>query len=55
MADEYTCNCGNQTWQIFDTVIRCASCKREFFSQHTPAAEFNHAVAQEVEEELEEA
>ena len=54
MADMYTCSCGNQTWEILDRIVRCASCKTEFVAQHTAVAEFNHAIAIEVEEELEE-
>lgn len=54
MADMYTCSCGNQTWQIFDGIVRCASCEREFVAQHMPVIEFNHLISQAVEEELEE-
>lgn len=54
MADLYTCTCGNQTWQIFDTVVRCVSCNSEFMTEHTPVVEFNHAITTQVEEELEE-
>lgn len=54
MTDLYTCSCGNQTWQIFDTVVRCTGCKQEFLTQHTAVAEFNQRVTQELEEELEE-
>ncbi|MGZ4811973.1 MAG: hypothetical protein ACXVZR_05690 [Terriglobales bacterium] len=54
MADLYTCSCGNQTWRIFDSIVRCATCDTEFVAQHTPVAEFNHAINVEVEEELEE-
>jgi hypothetical protein len=52
MADLYICNCGNQTWEIFDTGVRCTACKTEYIVQHAPVAEFNHMVAQEMEEEL---
>jgi len=52
MPDLYTCICGNQTWQIFDTCVRCTECKTEFVSQHTAVAEFNHAISEEMEEEL---
>jgi hypothetical protein len=54
MADLYTCSCGNQTWRIFDSIVRCAACETEFVAQHMPVAEFNHAINVEVEEELEE-
>lgn len=54
MADLYTCSCGNQTWEIFDTGVRCATCKTEYVTQHTPVGEFNHAVTEELEEALEE-
>ena len=54
MPDLYTCSCGNQTWEIFDTVVRCIACKREFLTQHTGVSEFNHRVTREVEEEMEE-
>ncbi len=54
MADLYTCSCGNQTWEIFDMGVRCAVCKTEYVTQHTPVAEFNHEVTQELEEALEE-
>jgi hypothetical protein len=52
MADLYTCSCGNQTWEIFDTGVRCTACQTEYVMQHTPVAEFNHAITQEMEEEL---
>jgi hypothetical protein len=54
MADVFTCTCGNQVWQIFDTGVRCTACKTEFITHHVPVAEFNHMVNQELEEELEE-
>lgn len=54
MADLYTCSCGSQTWQIFDTGVRCTACQTEFVAQHMPVAEFNHAATQQLEEELEE-
>ncbi len=54
MADLYTCGCGNQTWEIFDTVVRCTACAQEYLTQHTAVSEFNHRVTQEMEEELEE-
>lgn len=54
MADLYTCSCGKQTWEIFDTGVRCTACKTEYVTQHTPVAEFNHAVTEELEEALEE-
>ena len=54
MADLYTCVCGNQNWQIFDTGVRCSACEKEFVTHHTPVPEFNHMVAHEVEEEMEE-
>jgi hypothetical protein len=52
MADLYTCSCGNQTWEIFDTGVRCTTCQAEYVTPHTPVAEFNSAIAQEMEEEL---
>jgi hypothetical protein len=52
MADLYICSCGNQTWEIFDTGVRCTECKTEYVVQHAPVAEFNHMVAHEMEEEL---
>jgi ribosomal protein L37AE/L43A len=54
MADLYTCICGNQTWQIFETGVRCATCQSEFVTQHQPVTEFNRTVTREMEEELEE-
>jgi len=54
MADLYTCSCGHQTWEIFDTVVRCTACKTEYPTRHTPVAEFNHMVTEELEEALEE-
>jgi hypothetical protein len=53
MADLYTCSCGNQTWEIFDKGVRCATCKTEYLTQHTPVTEFNSAVTEEVAQELE--
>jgi len=54
MADVYTCSCGNQTWQIFETVVRCTACGTDFAAEHTPVLEFNHMVTEELEEALEE-
>jgi len=54
MTDLYTCSCGNQTWQIFDTGVRCMACKTEYVAQHTSVAEFNHTVTEELEEALDE-
>jgi len=54
MNDLYTCSCGGQIWQIFDTGVRCTACQNEFVTQHMPVAEFNHAATQQLEEELEE-
>ncbi|MGC2324424.1 MAG: hypothetical protein WA463_17455 [Terriglobales bacterium] len=54
MADVYTCSCGNQTWQILETGVRCVACETEFVAQHTPVSEFNHMVTEELEEVLEE-
>ena len=54
MADLYTCTCGNQRWEIFDHGVRCTACQAEYVNQHTPVAEFNHALTQELEEALEE-
>jgi hypothetical protein len=50
MADRYICICGNQTWEIFDTGVRCTVCKKEYIAQHTPVEEFNHIVMAELEE-----
>lgn len=52
MTDLYTCNCGNQTWKISDTGVRCTACESEYVAQHTPVAEFNRTIVQELEEEL---
>jgi len=54
MADVYTCSCGNQTWQILETGVRCTACATEFVAQHMAVSEFNHMVAEELEEVLEE-
>lgn len=54
MFDVYTCRCGNQTWQIFDSGVRCTACNIQYVNQHTPVAEFNHSIKEELEEELEE-
>lgn len=54
MTDLYTCSCGNQTWVIFDTGVRCTACKTDYVAQHTPVTEFNHMVTEELEEALEE-
>lgn len=54
MADVYTCSCGNQTWQILETGVRCTVCGTEFVAQHLPVSEFNHMVTEELEEVLEE-
>jgi len=54
MADVYTCSCGNQTWQIFETGVRCTACATDFVAPHMPVSEFNHMVTQELEEVLEE-
>jgi hypothetical protein len=54
MADLFTCSCGNQAWEIYDAGVRCTACKTEFVTQHTPVAEFNHMVTEELEETLEE-
>ncbi len=51
--DLYTCSCGNQTWQIFDTVVRCSACGTEFAVEHMPVSEFNAIVTTELEEALE--
>jgi hypothetical protein len=51
MTDLYTCSCGNQTWQIFDTGVRCPACKAEYPAQHTSVADFNHEIVEEMEEE----
>lgn len=53
MADLYTCNCGNQRWEITDTFVRCTECKTEYVTRHTPVAEFNHEITQELVEEME--
>lgn len=52
MPDLYTCSCGNQTWEISDTGVRCTACQAEYITQHEPVGEFNRTVMQEVEEEL---
>jgi len=52
MTDLYTCSCGNQTWEIFDTGVHCTACQTEYLTQHTPVAEFNHEITQQMEEEL---
>jgi len=52
MADLYTCSCGNQTWEILDSVVRCTACETEYVTLHTPVSEFNSAVTKEMEEEL---
>jgi len=53
MADRYTCRCGNQTWQILETAVRCTACGTQFVAPHTPVAAFNHLVTLELEEVLE--
>lgn len=54
MADMYTCSCGNQTWQILETAVRCTACGTEFVAPpHIPVAAFNHMVTLELEEVLE--
>ncbi len=50
MDNVYTCICGNQVWTIADTGVRCTACAREFAVEHQPAADFNRAVLQEMEE-----
>jgi hypothetical protein len=52
MSDLYTCSCGNQTWKISDTGVCCTTCQTEYVTFHTPVAEFNSAVTEEMEEEL---
>lgn len=54
MADMYTCTCGNQTWQILDTAVRCMACGGEFVASHMPVQAFNHMVTMELEEVLDE-
>ena len=54
MADLYTCSCGHQAWEISDTGVRCTGCQTEYVTQHTPVAEFNHMVTEELEKALEE-
>jgi len=54
MADMYSCSCGNQTWQILETAVRCTACGAEFVAPHMPVAAFNHLVTLELELELEE-
>jgi len=53
IADMYTCSCGNQTWQILETAVRCTACGTEFVAPHMPVAAFNHMVTLELEEVLE--
>lgn len=50
MAKVYTCNCGNQTWQILETAVRCTACAAQFVVPHMPVAAFNHIVTLELEE-----
>jgi hypothetical protein len=50
MADKYTCSCGNQTWQILGTAVRCTACETEIVAPHMPVAAFNHMVTLELEE-----
>ncbi len=50
MENVYTCSCGNQTWLILETAVRCQACNREFTTEHTPVTQFNHAVLEEIEE-----
>ena len=50
MENVYTCTCGNQTWIISNTGVRCTACKEEFVTQVTPVKEFNSKVAEEVAE-----
>lgn len=50
MEDVYTCTCGNQTWMILENQVQCTACKTTFDCQHTPVKEFNHRVAEDVEE-----
>ncbi len=54
MADVYTCSCGNQTWQILETGVRCTTCGTDFVAQHMAVSEFNHMVTEELEEVLDE-
>ncbi len=54
MDELYTCDCGNQTWEIFEGGVRCLGCKTQFMVQHMPVKEFNHMVTEELEEALEE-
>jgi hypothetical protein len=54
MQDVYTCNCGNQMWIITENQVRCTACEAVYACRHTPVREFNHMVAEEIEE-LEEA
>jgi hypothetical protein len=54
MTELYTCVCGNQTWQIFESGVRCTACNTEFVVLHAPVKEFNSLVTREMEEELEE-
>ena len=46
----YTCTCGNQTWIVFDDVVRCTMCHKDYDVQNTPVFDFNAKAAKELEE-----
>lgn len=54
MTDLYTCACGNQCWEIFDTGVRCTTCKEEYLVAHMPVTEFNQMVTENLQETFEE-
>ena len=51
MENVYTCCCGNQTFTITETGVRCTACNLNFEVPHTPVLQFNEMVLQELEEE----
>ncbi len=50
MENVYACTCGNQTWIIRDNEVQCTACKATFQSLHTSVKEFNHMIADQIEE-----
>lgn len=50
MENVYTCSCGNQTWIILENRVQCLACKETFDCQHTSVKDFNHMIAEEIEE-----
>lgn len=51
MDNVYTCSCGNQTFVIIETGVRCTACNLTFDVPHMSVRDFNHMVAEELEEE----